>query len=343
MKASAFHAIGILVVAIPVRCGQAIDYPLPGSLVSEDFNGLPVDPPSNANIENLYLNGWQDDATTAPGDHVGIPGWYLHHPLSPASENGTDGHQRLRFGTGINTGSFWAFSAAMGDPDKALGSIGSTTVAANGEEMTIGWRLTNTTGLTLTSFTLTFDGEQWRDGAWSEGETMTCSYSLAATAADWFSVAFTPIPQLAFTAPVVDGSLGAQIDGNSVGAVRDRTATVSDIVWPAGTDLWIRWGDPQLAGIFDDGLAIDNVRFHAEAFVEVPVPAISFVFAGSSASIAWNGSPEYFSLVEYSSDLLAWTPMGGPVQEADGATSATIPAGVIGTGQRFFRVVRSRL
>ncbi len=68
----------------------------------------------------------------------------------------------------------------------------------------------------------------------------------------------------------------------------------------------------------------------------------TFFYSGAAVSIEWTGRPEYFSMVEYSDDLRSWTPVGAPVQEANGATSSAIPAGALGTGKRFFRIVRSR-
>src|SRR5690606_33373831 len=149
----------------------AVLYSTPGSTYFEDFNSLPTDVRASANIESGasapqvdYPNGWTDDSTTVSGDRVGVPGWYLYHPITQ-SEGGANDHQRLRFGTGSsNTGSFWAFASGANNsdatnPEKALGSLSSNTMSAAGESMFIGLRLTNNTGQTLTQFTLTYNGE----------------------------------------------------------------------------------------------------------------------------------------------------------------------------------------
>jgi len=269
----------------------AISYNTPGQLYSEGFDGLPTDAPAGANIQNpvatpYVVNGWQDDTTTVAGDHVSVPGWYLYHPTDvglpnpPANSNegGTNAHQRFRFGPGANTGSFWAFGTTAASAEKALGSVQSTTTAGNGLLFYQALRLTNNTGQTLTSFTLTFDGEEWRDGQSATGETLLFDYSLDATTANWFSQptvtpppTFTAVPTLNFTSPVFagTGSSGTAVDGNGVGKVADISATVA-VNWAPGTDLWLRWGDPQLASNADDGLAVDNVRFTAEAAVPEP-------------------------------------------------------------------------
>src|SRR5438045_4079651 len=95
----------ILSISIANQCWASVIYTTAGAMYSENFNGLPTDMPSNASIQSgttAYANGWQDDTTTVAGDHVSVPGWYLWHPLAPALEGGTNGHQRLRVGVGAN-------------------------------------------------------------------------------------------------------------------------------------------------------------------------------------------------------------------------------------------------
>ncbi len=284
----AFSALFVVAFssAGPSTLRGAISYGTVGGLYSETFDGLPTNLPSNANIQvasgsytNPYVNGWQDDTVTVDGDHIGVPGWYLYHTLDPGAENGVNDHQRVRVGPGANTGSFWLFGATSSAAEKALGSLGSATVAGNGENMYIALRLVNSTAVTLNDFTLTFDGEQWRDGQSASGETLSFGYSLTATAADWFSTAsFTSDATGNFTSPVIGGtgSAGTAVDGNAAGRLADLTVHVTGIAWAPGADLWLRWGDPQLASLADDGLAIDNVRFTA---IPVPEPATAALFA----------------------------------------------------------------
>ena len=250
---------------------------------NQDFNGLPTDPTNNASLQPTpYTNGWQDDSTTVAGNHIGIPGWYLFHPLGTGSELGTNGKQRFREGNGQNTGSFWGFSTNNPtDSDKALGSIGSTTTAGDNVNMYMGLRLTNTTAEPLTEFTLTYDGEEYRDGQSASPETLSFAYSTSATTADWNTTAtFTSVAALNFTSPVFagTGSSGTLVDGNTAGKVAGITSTVSGILWAPGTDIWLRWADPQAPSAADDGLGIDNVSFTA-----TPEPG-SLTLAGVAAT-----------------------------------------------------------
>jgi len=250
-------------------------------------------PNSATSLQTVYTNGWQDDTTTVSGNHVSVPGWYLWHPIAPTSEGGTNGNQRLRAGSGQNTGAFWAFGSTQSDSDKALGSIGSTTVAANNANMFIGLRLTNNTGATLDTFTVTYDGEEWRDGQLATAETLSFGYNIGATTTltagvpNWADPAttYTAVPALNFSSPVFSGtnSAGTNIDGNTVGKTAGITATITGISWEPGTDLWLRWADPQAPSAADDGLAIDNFSFSADA-TTVPEPsAISLLLLLSTA------------------------------------------------------------
>lgn len=258
----------------------AISYATLGSLYQENFNSLPTAAPSGANLQSAaYPTGWVDDSSTVAATSIGIPGVYLYHPLA-LSEGGSNGHQRLRIGPGANTGSFWGFSSPSTDPDKALGDVGSTTVAGDGEPVYIAIRLVNNTGVPLTSFTLTYDGEQWRDGESDSPETLSFAYSNAATAADWFNSApFTDVAALSFTSPFFAGAgtAGTAVNGNGAGLTSNITSTITGLNWQPGSDLWLRWADPQLGGsLADDGLAIDNVRFSA-----VPEPSALLFLAGA--------------------------------------------------------------
>ena len=91
----------------------------------------------------------------------------------------------MRIGAGTaNTGAFMSYGAS-GNTERALGSqVSGTTVAVIPGQQYIGLRLTNNVGYTLDSFTLSYDGEQWRDGgaAVPAPKTYQLQYSATATA-----------------------------------------------------------------------------------------------------------------------------------------------------------------
>lgn len=286
-----------------LRADAAISYTTMGSLYSENFDGLPTNMAgNNASIQAnaLYSDGWQDDVdfATSPQNDVSVLGWHLYHPLTPSGgEDGVNNHQRLRNGQGANTGAFWLFGPSASDPDKSLGSVGATTVAANGESMFYGLQLINNTGQTLNRFTLTYNGEQWRDGQSPSAETLLFDYSLSASDLLWTTQNPTPLftaaPQLDFTSPVFGGTTttGDAVDGNGAGRLNDVTATITGFSWEPGAELWLRWGDPQLASSSDDGLSIDDVRFTADnGGVGNPNDVFSVMTGLASTPSTWSNN-----------------------------------------------------
>ncbi|HEX4412106.1 MAG TPA: hypothetical protein VH107_00665 [Lacipirellulaceae bacterium] len=279
---SAFAAAAILIDG----AHASVPYTTPDSTYTENFDELPTDARSNNSIQTgatgsnvNYTNGWQDDTTTVSGDHISLPGWYLYHALSPGGttgENGTNHHQRFRYGSGTGTtGSFFAFSSSTTDTDRALGFLPSTTVASdpvadptasNDDTMFMGVRLTNNTGQTLNQFTLGFDGEQWRDAGSSTVTPVNFSWLVTPSSAAATTIhqiaGYTSVSQLGFSSPVATAT-GAAVIGNTDGKVTVAPFTVTGINWADGTDLWLRWGDQQQKTIMDNGMAIDNVSFLA--------------------------------------------------------------------------------
>jgi hypothetical protein len=249
----------------------AVNYSVPGSTYSQNFDSLP-NTPENVTLGNSPV-GWTDDNAAPGAGNFSIVGWYLYHPLA-LTEGGFNSHQRVRIGAGTaNTGGFMSFGSSA-STDRALGDVGSNTLAgpnAPTNSIWLGLRLNNNTGVTLDSFTLTYNGEQWRDGgaATPNAQTMNFMWSTTATAISDPNTSFNAVATLNFTSPVfANTGSGAAVDGNAAGRVNGITATVTGINWLAGTDLWLRWDDINHAGN-DHGLAIDDLVFSAE----VPEPS----------------------------------------------------------------------
>ena len=260
--------------------GQVL-YSSVGSLYNQNFDSLPNSP------ENVSLGaspiGWIDDTTTPGANQFSILGWYLFHP-TVQSEGGANGNQRMRIGAGTaNTGAFMSYGASA-NTDRALGDLGSNTLAPAGGEIYFGLRLRNNTGVALGSFTLTYNGEQWRDGgaATPVAQGITFSHSTSATTIS-DSAGHLSVPGLGFSSPVfVNITTGAAVDGNVAGRVNGISATVT-VDWQPGTDLWLRWSDVNHAGN-DHGLAIDDLVFTAQ--VPEPSSAALLVLGGLSLLLA---------------------------------------------------------
>jgi hypothetical protein len=203
-------------------------------------------------------------------------------PPATTPENGFNNHQRLRASSGNSgTGAFYSFGV-NNTTDRALGDIGSNTTGDN----FIGLRFTNNTGGTLVNFTLSYFGEEWRDGgaATPNAQSLTFAYKLTASGAGpaLQDSGFTNVAALNFTSPVFTNTgAGAAVVGNTAGRSGPITATVTGLHWVNGTDLWLRWTDINNTGN-DHGLAVDDLTFRAA----VPEPASVLVW-GFLASIGF--------------------------------------------------------
>jgi hypothetical protein len=268
----------------------AVIYSSAGSSYTQNFDTLPITP-NDATQGNSPI-GWTDDNASPGSGNFSIVGWYLWHPLGPLAEGGFNGNQRMRFGSGAaNTGAFMSYGPSA-TAERALGSLSSGTLANAPPATTnttqfMGLRLTNTTGVTLTQFTLSYDGEQWRDGgapspATPTAQSLTFGYSWTATTVQDTPNFITGVPALDFTSPVfVNTSSGAAVNGNTVGKVAKGPFTVGGLNWTPGSDLWIRWGDINDASN-DHGLAIDNLSFSAD----VPEPSSLMLLVAAVVGLA---------------------------------------------------------
>ena len=234
--------------------------------VSMTSLGVPV----GENFDTLIATGtatWTNDGT--------LPGWY---------------HARTGTGTtivanngGSNAGNLYSYGTGTSS-ERALGSVGSGNVAAGNFHW--GVRLANETGATITSLTVSYLGEQWRNGAAPE-QTINFSYrigtGLGGTLTD-FTTGGVAVPELDFASPVTGGTAAA-IDGN-VNAV-PISFTITGLNLAPQQEILLRWSDIDHSGA-DHGLAVDDVSVtpHGGGVV---VPSLSIdnvsVMEGNSGTV----------------------------------------------------------
>lgn len=216
------------------------------------------------NFDSLVNTGspsWTNDST--------LDGWNLFRGAGAATA--------YTPGTGTsNSGSFYSFGAS-GSGERALGSLASGTSGTQTYTLV----LQNNTGNVLTSWTLDYTGEQWRDGG--QGSFAPTLHSLAfdylvtstATDAVLLGGGFTLLPALTFTGPISTNTttVGNALDGNlAVNRVTGINGG-ANVTWLPGQFLVLRWTDINDAGN-DHALALDNMTFDA-----VPTPG-AVVLAG---------------------------------------------------------------
>jgi hypothetical protein len=247
-----------------VASAEPYSYKTPGQLFIETFDSLPNAP------ENTALpDPWVDDLT--------LPHWMAITTIEVPTEGG---FHRFRITHGNTSGgSIYSFGAAN-DTDRALGSIGSTTVG----DVYWGTRFHNDTGRTLNQITFTYSGEQWRDGgatapAISVAQTIDFQFSLSATGI--FGEAFkgaVDVNALDFVSPIFGSSNAVSYDGNAPANRVLLSSTIRGFQWLPDTDLFVRWIDINHLGN-DHGMAIDDFSIVANTPEPCVFPAAALAAA----------------------------------------------------------------
>lgn len=186
------------------------------------------------------------------------------------TEAGANANTALRVDNGSSGSGDTYLDGTTGSNERAFGSFASGSLIS-----IFGAQVTNNTGLTLNSFTLTYDGEQWKDGGSSLAVLNTLAFSYSVGATSLTVGTYTNATGLNFTAKVNNTTADATLDGNlAANRTAGITLTISGLTWSNGTSLFIRWSDINDAGN-DDNLAIDNVVFSA-------------LHTAAPANVTWN-------------------------------------------------------
>lgn len=222
------------------------------------------------NFDSLLNTGtptWANDST--------LPGWSLFDRTGNSLTTST-----YATGNGSSgTGSFYSFGTTASS-DRALGGLASGgayfgSPASGAVAGYIAVALLNTSGITFGSITISFDGEQWRNGGNTAAQTMQLQYGFGSTFAG-VSTWNTPGGSFDWTSPVT-GATAAAVDGNSAGKVAGVGGTLSGLPWNNGDTLWVRWIENNDTGN-DHGLAIDNFSV-AASVVSAPEQTSTFALA----------------------------------------------------------------
>ncbi len=213
-----------------------INYTTLGSTLTQSFDGL----------SNTASVTWSNGTTP-------LQGWFAVAPLSPFISPTTLTGPQNGSSTTAALGNF----GASGNANRSLGWVYANGVGAAATLASIGVGITNTSGTTITEYTLSYLGRQWRTNTTTPG-TLVVEYKIGGTF-DNNNTGWTATPaSLTFTGPNTTGA--TNIDGYAVGNTASLSATVSSITWPDGETIWIRWRDTNDPNT-DAQLAIDDVNF----------------------------------------------------------------------------------
>ena len=240
VNSSLRHCLTVVCVLVGLIAKTFAQVNYNGGAYQQNFDSLPS---SGASIS------WANNSM--------LPGWYAWRttPGSPPSTLTLDS------GTITSTSVLHNYGSTN-STDRALGLLPGSTPG----NVMVGLRLHNNGAATYHSFTVTYDGEQWRSAS-SATHTLNfaCTTDAPASLND-SNVNWVANGYLTFYSPVLNRN-GVALDGN---AATNRTAnimgTVGGITWPPGTDIWLRFMNPnQSPG--NQGLALDNFVFSASTNV----------------------------------------------------------------------------
>jgi hypothetical protein len=291
---------------VTTAAGASVVY-FNGGTYGQNFNALPA-----SGSFSFAANGpYALDAAVANGgvNAIGMSGW------SFAKYAGSGSNAVFGVGSGSDTAGSANSYGSSGSVDRSLGSLASGSVVSR-----FGVMIVNTSGQTITQFTVGYAGEQWRKGGSNVANTLAVAYSVGAT--DINTGAFVDVAALNFTSPVVTTTSGA-LDGNGYANRTIIGGQVTGLNWAPGQVLVLRWSDANDSGA-DDGLAIDDLTFSiatpvAPTITTQPIAQTASVGGNVTFTVAATGNPA----VTYQ-----WRKGGVPLA---GATAATLSLSNVST------------
>lgn len=196
-------------------------------------------------------NSWTDNST--------LPGWYASTNAGGGKLGGVSLY-RADSGSSM-AGALYSYGASA-STERALGSIGSGTPG----NFAYGVRFTNDTGSAQSNITVSYTGEQWRNGgnASQAAQKLTFFYQVgavgvaltnsdAANAQTW-----TSFSALDFSSPTTN-NVAQALDGNNP---TNRTVftniVLAGVAVLPGQEFFLRWFDTNDSGN-DHALAVDDL------------------------------------------------------------------------------------
>lgn len=241
-------SLGLALLLPSVAFAQAVSYDTAGASYTQNFDSL-------GSTGAAWSNG-----TTITGWH-----WVGETGTTPSVYNATNA-------SGANPNQVLSLGNSS---DRAFGGQNGNGVAT----LYFGAQILNSTGDALSSFTLTYTGEQWRAIANESNDGLTFQYQIFDAGMGSLSAAsgWTAVGDLNFTAPrTVSSSTGlnGNLDENRVTSI---SSTVLGLTWSDGQEIWLRWADNNPVSNSSSSLraamGIDDLSFSAVSASAVPEPS----------------------------------------------------------------------
>jgi len=249
----------ICCVALVESCLNArasVLYGIPGNSYSQDFDSL-----------GSSGSTWTNDST--------LQGWYyaLSTGAAPTSYNAANGSSPAQ-DLALSVGS-------SGSGERGLGSQNPGTANT---KLRFGLQLNNDSADTLSQFTLSYTGEEWRVIAnEATQDKLVFEYQIFASGSGnqlTTTTGWTSVSALTFTAPIAAGA-SAALDGNASANRIQLSSPVTGITWAPGQELWLRWTDSTVGASGTTAqlymMGVDDL-----SFVATPEPSTAGIFLAGS-------------------------------------------------------------
>lgn len=300
-----FPLVLIMLAFANIVMGQ-ISYLTPGSNYNQTFDGILSTVPANNTTQSI---------PALPTDWVWV-------------ESGSNANTTYRVDNGSSNTSDFYLLGATNSTERAIGGYSSNNLQSEW-----GASLINNTGVTLTDFTLTYTGEQWRDGGSGSAVKNVDAFAYSVNSATSLTTGiWNSVTQLNFTALVNNNSSDITLNGNAAANKVLITFTVTGILWAPGQTLWMRWTDPNESGN-DDAMGIDDLTFSAAAptITTSPISPLTYC-SGSNVSVPYiktgsfgGGNIFTAQLSDATGSFAAPVNIGSLSSTTSGTITATIP------------------
>lgn len=195
-------------------------------------------------------------------------------------ESGTNANTTYAADAGSTaTGNTYSYGTGTAT-DRAFGGLLSGSL-----NPTIGVQITNSTGATITSLTISYTGEQWRCGTAGRTDQLDFQYSLNATSLS--TGTWTDFNTLDFASPSTS-TTGAK-DGNAAANRTAKSGIITGLSIANGSTFWLRWNDFDASGA-DDGLSVDDFSIQLSGADVTPPTATTFNPVNGASGIALSGN-----------------------------------------------------
>ena len=145
---------------------------------------------------------------------------------------------------------------------------------------TIGAFYRNDTGVTITTLTINYIGEEWRLGSAGRTDQLDFQYSLDATSLS--TGTWTNVDALDFVTPNTVG-VGNK-DGNNPANRTVRSSSITGLNIAPSDTFWIRYNDFNASGA-DDGLAVDDFSLIANISNGLTIDDVSILEGDAATQI----------------------------------------------------------